>query len=222
MTRRKKKAIYRNFILILIIIAIAVLLVVARSLRREAAVSEEPDDPNYELLDLYVNEMLIPEDMPNRTGIRRGVESVVIHETGNDAEGANAKQHAYYLYDGGDGTIAWHYTVDDSTIYHHVPDEELAFHAGDRRTPHGGNMSGIGIEICVNADGDYEQALDRAERLSAVLLKRHGLKIKNLRQHADFADKNCPEHLRDSGRWAEFTEKVAAYYDQLERSADPG
>ena len=35
-------------------------------------------------------------------------------------------------------------------IYHHLPDDETAYHAGDGMEKNGGNMNGIGIEMCVN------------------------------------------------------------------------
>ena len=47
----------------------------------------------------------------------------------------------------GEGIVSWHYTVDDHEIYHHLPDDETAYHAGDGMEKNGGNMNGIGIEM---------------------------------------------------------------------------
>ena len=95
--------------------------------------------------------------LPGRPGIKREVKFIVIHETGNPSEGADAKAHSDYLLNGGEGTTSWHYTVDDHEIYHHIPDSEVSWNAGDRRQEPGGNMNGISIELCVNQDGDFEK-----------------------------------------------------------------
>ena len=68
----------------------------------------------------------IPENTPGRPGIQRTVKYVVIHETGNPSEGANAQRHSAFLLSGGEGETSWHYTVDDHEIYHHIPDNEVA------------------------------------------------------------------------------------------------
>ena len=39
----------------------------------------------------------------------------------------------------------------------------------------GGNMNGIGIEMCVNSDGNYEQTLINTEKLCARLLIEYDL-----------------------------------------------
>ena len=65
------------------------------------------------------------------------------------AWGADAAAHA--------APVSWHYTVDDLSIYQHLPDGERAYHAGDGGSGPG-NATSIGIEICVDAGGDFEQA----------------------------------------------------------------
>ena len=72
--------------------------------------------------------------------------------------------------------VSWHYTVDDHEIYHHLPDDEPGYHAGDLMEADGGNMNGVGIEMCVNEDGNYEQTLVNAERLCARL-REQGLEL---------------------------------------------
>lgn len=160
-----------------------------------------------------VHTVLMPETIEARTGIKRKIKYIVIHETGNTAAGADAKSHSDYLTDGKSGETSWHYTVDDAEIYHHIPDDEIAWHAGDTKNPKGGNALGVGIEFCVNSDGDFEKTLDNGARLTAYLLKAYGLGITAVTQHGDYMEKNCPETLRDSGRWTEFLQMVKNYYD---------
>ena len=121
----------------------------------------EPQESVYpeEIFGIPVHTELLPETLPARPGERRTIKYVVIHETGNTAEGSDAAGHSAYLLSGKSGDTSWHYTVDDHQIYHHIPDDEIAWHAGDRRTRDGGNLCGIGVELCVNEDGDFEKTL---------------------------------------------------------------
>lgn len=176
----------------------------------------EPVTPVYpdDVYGVPVYTELMPEDLPGRTGVIREIKYIVIHETGNTNVGANAQRHSEYLLSGKSGDTSWHYTVDDSQIYHHVPDNEIAFHAGDTHNPDGGNAHGIGIELCVNADGDYEKTLDNGAKLVAYLMKAYDLDIDAVTQHADYMEKNCPQQLRDSGRWDEFLGMIETYYEE--------
>ena len=67
------------------------------------------------------------------------------------------------------------------------------------------------MEICVNDDGDYAQAVDNAAKLTAYLLDYYGLGIENIKQHHDFMEKNCPQIMRDTGGWETFLQKVEGY-----------
>ena len=129
----------------------------------------------------------IPEDSPGRPGVLRTVESITIHETANTSEGADAEAHSDYLSTTSD-EVSWHYTVDDHQIYRHLPDNEEAWHSGDRE----GNHSSIGIELCVNADGNFDQTMENAAKLTAFLLKEYDLTIDDVKQHYDFNGKDCP------------------------------
>ncbi|HIZ84057.1 MAG TPA: N-acetylmuramoyl-L-alanine amidase [Firmicutes bacterium] len=164
-----------------------------------------------EALGVPVRTVLLDAGTPGRPDIKREVRFVVIHETGNPAEGADAKSHSDYLQNGGQGSTSWHYTVDDHEIYHHIPDDEMAFHASSEE----GNTYGIGVELCVNADGDFEKTFDNGAKLTACLLRAYDLPADAVRQHGDFTDKNCPETIRDTGRWEEFLDTVETYWKQL-------
>lgn len=93
---------------------------------------------------------------------------LTIHETANTARGANAEAHAKYLYNqatkGTFRTASWHFTVDDKQIYQHLPTNENGWHAGDGGGS--GNRESIGIEIAVNQDGDYNKAVENAQKLA--------------------------------------------------------
>lgn len=152
-----------------------------------------------------------------RPGDVRQKKWIVIHETGNSSKGADAKNHSTYLKNLAKANttyVSWHYTVDDHEIYHHIPDNEIAYHASDGRVEGGGNMASIGIEICVNSDGNFDKARDNAAWLTAKLLKENNLTIGAVKQHHDFAPdgKNCPQTIRDKGLWNNFLQVVQKYY----------
>lgn len=170
-----------------------------------------------EIFGVPVHTVLIPKTLPGRPGIKREVKFVVIHETGNSAAGADAKAHSDYLLNGGEGTTSWHYTVDDHEIYHHIPDSEVSWNAGDQRREPGGNMNGISIELCVNSDGDFTKTLDNGARLTAFLLKAYDLKLDDVKQHNDFNGKNCPQTIREGGRWQAFLELTQSYLKKKEK-----
>ena len=158
---------------------------------------------------------LVAEGDSARPGIERHIKYVVIHETGNFAHGADAKRHSLYITENNKTDTSWHYTVDDHSIYHHIPDTEVAWHAGDSLKKNGGNLCGIGVEICVNRDGDFEKAFDNAARLTAYLVENYDLSVDDVKQHGDFINKNCPQSIRDEGRTEEFKERVKKYLQEI-------
>jgi N-acetylmuramoyl-L-alanine amidase CwlA len=166
---------------------------------------------------------LIPPGRKNRPGHVNPARYVTIHNTGNAAAGAGARNHAAYLK--GDaaasGSVSWHYTVDDCAVVQHLPDCESAYHAGDGANGTG-NRESIGIEICMNAGGDLRKATDNAAELTASLCKRYGIPLGNVVQHNRWTGKDCPQMLR-AGKpygWDEFIGKVRGFL-QPAQSATP-
>ena len=153
--------------------------------------------------DIPVMTDFLPEGTRARPGQKREIKYLVIHETDNTGTGANAAAHNSFIHqnaNAGEGIVSWHYTVDDHQIYQHLPDNEEAWHSGDRE----GNHSSIGIELCVNADGNFDQTMENAAKLTAFLLKEYDLTIDDVKQHYDFNGKDCPLIIRQEGRWDEF------------------
>lgn len=135
---------------------------------------------------------------------------VVIHETANTGKGANALAHYTYWNNAYRGSSA-HYVVDDKSIIQLLPDYAKAWHVGDNKG-HSliTNSNSIGIEICINSDGDYDKAVQNAQDLATYLLKKYNLPIDRLKTHNDASGKNCPTILLKTGRWSDFKSKVQA------------
>lgn len=162
---------------------------------------------------INIIDSIIPISQNARPGTKRIIKWIVIHETDNTSKGAGAKNHASYLMNvakGGTTYVSWHYTVDSKEAYHHIPDDEVAWHAGDwgKDPVNGGNAAGIGIELCVNSDGDFNKTMTNAAQLSAYLLKKYNLPISAMKQHFDFNSKNCPRTMRAQGLWQGFLNTV--------------
>lgn len=146
-----------------------------------------------------------------RPGVKRTIKYIVIHETDNYNRGVGAKNHAIFLKNNNTSATSWHYTVDDKEIYHHVPDNEIAHHVGDKA----GNYYGIGIELCVNKDGNFENTFHNGAKLVAYLIKEYGLDITSIKMHHHFIDKDCPNKILKDKRFLEFKGLVRKYFDDL-------
>lgn len=156
-----------------------------------------------------ITQDFIPAGSKNRPGYSNPKNYVTIHNTGNTSVGAGAKNHANYVKNGGvTALVSWHYTVDDIEIYQHLPEDETGYHAGDGSGK--GNRQSIGIEICMNSDGDLLKATDNAVELVADICRRNNIPIANIKQHYDWSGKDCPQMIR-SGKpydWNTFISKV--------------
>ena len=153
-----------------------------------------------------IKQMFVPKGRKNRPGVANPCTYITIHETGNKATGADAEAHGSYVR--GDSAeasrVSWHYTVDDDSIVQHIPDEETAYHAGDGASGPG-NAKSIGIEICVNEDGDFEKAKTNAAALVRLLMEEHGIDIEHVVQHNHWNGKDCPKTIRaTTGAWEAF------------------
>ena len=154
----------------------------------------------------------IPAGRRNRPGRANPMRWITVHNTGNRSPGAGARNHNAFIRGTAatNAPLSWHYTVDDREIFQHLPDNEDAFHAGDGAGA--GNRQSIGIEICMNSDGDLLRATDNAVELTAMLCRRHNIPIESVVQHNRWNGKNCPSELR-AGRpynWDEFIRRVRA------------
>jgi murein DD-endopeptidase MepM/ murein hydrolase activator NlpD len=158
---------------------------------------------------------LVPQGRKDRPGTKLKATSVTIHNTFNSDRGANAAAHARALVNGSllDEYIrSWHFTVDDVSIYQHIPISEVAYHAGR------GNATSLGVEICENKDMNDSAAYDNAAWLVANLLLRIGQTPKTgMKQHFDWTGKDCPHVLR--GRkdgWKNFIAAVTAKFNAMQ------
>lgn len=137
-------------------------------------------------------------------------EWITVHETDNTDRGANAARHADLQSSGNVRQASWHEQVDDVEAVISFPPDVQCWHAGDGEGP--GNLTSYAFELCVNADGDYDQAL---ANLAARIRQRRadfGLGRDRVVQHDHWSGKDCPRLLRGMG---------PAAWDAFVASTDP-
>ncbi|MDY0235685.1 MAG: N-acetylmuramoyl-L-alanine amidase [Gudongella sp.] len=138
------------------------------------------------------------------------IQYIVIHDTGNPKKGANAEAHFKYFNQKGRNASA-HYFVDKDEILQLIPDEYSAWHCGDGKGKYGiYNYNSIGIELCINEDGDWEITKNKTMLLIRELLLKHKLNKKAVVRHFDVSRKICPRKMVDIG-WREWT----LFYDSI-------
>ncbi|MGN7326552.1 peptidoglycan recognition protein family protein [Bacillus pumilus] len=158
----------------------------------------------------------IPRSNRNRPGNYMKPLYITVHNTANTDQGANALRHVNYVKKPNTAT-SWHFTVDENWIYQHLPLNENGWHAGDGRGT--GNMKSIGIEICENADGNFEKAVENAQWLIRKLMTEQGIPLANVVPHKRWSGKNCPRQLLN--RWDSFKAGIATANTGKKATAKP-
>ncbi|AVB11403.1 N-acetylmuramoyl-L-alanine amidase [Bacillus velezensis] len=159
----------------------------------------------------------IPSGSSNRLGYSMNPLYITVHNTSNTAKGANAASHARFVKNNPSTGVSWHFTVDDTEIYQHLPLNENGWHAGDGNSGTG-NRKSIGIEICENSDGDFEKAVANAQGLIKKLMKEQGISLANVVPHQRWSGKYCPHKLLD--RWDSFKAGISGAPSKTVTSPD--
>ncbi len=143
---------------------------------------------------------------------------IVVHESGMPLPGQDAQVLAELQYNNVNVSdsyreASWHYQVDEGVIYQSFDDNFELWHAGGTYTWLSyGNTNSIGIEMCINADGNYDGSMRHDAKLVAHLMHKYNLGIQNVKRHYDFAGKECPSYMIRTDRYNEFIEYVNQEY----------
>lgn len=171
------------------------------------------------------------------------VRAIVMHWTANKDAGANAMANRNYFNNGSPDEngkprpASAHFCVDSERVVQCLPTNEVGYHVGDPRknkecaplnailrqgfkTP---NFTTVGVEMCVNRDGNLMLMKGRACLLAARLLFEHGLEIRQLVRHWDITGKVCPafyvpvgkDALLNTAGWIGFCRQAEAELDIL-------
>ena len=114
--------------------------------------------------------MQIKYNYSNRTA---KIKYIVIHDTGNRGKGANALSHFKY-FNGDNRQSSADIFVDDKAIL--VVNDYMKYyswHCGDGKGKSGiTNNNSVGIELCINSDGDYNKAFENLIKITKELMKK--------------------------------------------------
>ena len=167
---------------------------------------------------------LIPEGERSRRGEKMEPTYITVHSTQNYSSSADAAAHANLLKRGGLRGLAWHFSVDEGSIYQSLPVDEQGRHSDYAGK---GDQMSIGIEMCENKGSSREDTLHRTTRLIAWLMHTYDIPLSNVvphyhwrmirpRDNRDIGHKNCPHFLMDDGKpgekWQAFLDQINATY----------
>lgn len=130
------------------------------------------------------------------------VRALVLHWTGNKNRGADADNNKRY-FDNAPVFASAQICVDDRQILQTMPLLEVAYHCGGRRYTDFGkelmqgypspNYVTIGVEACVNKDGDFKKTYRNTVHTFASLLIETGLWVNHITTHHRITGKDCPQ-----------------------------
>lgn len=152
---------------------------------------------------------------------RQATLKIIIHYTANYSKGANASANIKYI-DNID-SASCHYFIDDKNILLAVPCDEVAYHVGAKTYSKAGkdliargyqpNFCTVGIEMCVNSDGDFNKVKELTKKLTLMLLYKYQLTPDDILRHYDITGKNCPAmFVEDEVAWKLFIEEIRDMY----------
>lgn len=137
-------------------------------------------------------------------------EYIVIHETGGYGEGVDAQRIYSYWNRDPEANTSTHFIVDEDKVIQMLELNWKGWHVGDN-DGHSNitNSNSVGIEICVNSDGNYIQSRARAIRLVKYLMKELDIDADHVVRHYDASGKQCPEiMLRFPELWDDFKKQI--------------
>ena len=176
------------------------------------AISTDPNNSNLKAVWEHFYEGYV---IPNEENILW----IVVHESGMPGEGNDAELLAQIQYDRAYGkrasaSASWNYQVDDQGIYQSFGDDVYCWHAGGdygKWLPYR-NSNSIGIEMCINQDGNYDGAMHQDAKLIAYLMHEYNLNFDNVVRHHDTSGKECPSYMLRTNRYGEFLQMIAKEY----------
>lgn len=124
-------------------------------------------------------------------------EYIIIHDTGNRVAGANALSHYSYWSKPNSAKASAHYVVDSNTVMQLLEHNQVAWHTGflfvsNPEVPQAKNGNSLGIELCVNEDGDFMETMKNGIALTKYLMDLYDIPAERVITHNQSTGKICP------------------------------
>ena len=128
----------------------------------------------------------------NKTPVKRDtIKYIVIHDTANQDIGANALMHYKYFNNTDRGASADFFVDSTQIIQTNDYTKYYTWHCGVSKGKIN-NKNSIGIEMCINADGNYDLMLKSTIELVKDLKTKLNIPLENIVRHFDVSGKICP------------------------------
>lgn len=187
----------------------------------ETTASTDPAVPAYldrvptsDEMERQITELLLDINPYSREGEKRErIDTIVIHYVANPGSSAFANREYFnglkWQKNEASATYASaHYIVGlDGEIVRCIPDDEIAFHAGNADV----NRRSIGIEVCHPDDsGQYNETTYRAlVRLVSWLCVKYDIPFSGVIRHYDVTGKLCPAYyVNNPKEWELFKSRL--------------
>ena len=157
------------------------------------------------------------------------IQYIVVHDTGNTGVCADAKSHFQYFNGGNRGSSADIFVDDTSAWYVNDYTKYYAWHCGDGRGKYGiTNANSVGVELCINRDGDYDTAFANLVEVVRELMQELNIPAERVVRHYDASRKCCPKSMmeEDWKLWRTFKQMIEseeltmAQYEELKGRLD--
>lgn len=158
---------------------------------------------------MKIKQQLI-RDTKHKYGKSNKKKYITVHQTDNWDRGANAQVHANLQSRVNPRKASWHWQVDDIQAIQSFLHYFQLWHCSDGRG--NGNLNSIGVELCLNRDGNYNKAVENGAELVAYIMKKENIQLSNVVQHNYWSGKNCPSQIRRGKNgisWSDFKKLVA-------------
>ena len=145
----------------------------------------------------------------NKSPRKEKIKYIVIHDTGNTNAGADGKAHFNYFNSGNRSSSADCFVDQNGSLWVNDFNEFYTWHCGDGKGEVT-NGNSIGIELCVNKDGDYNKAYKNLVSETVRVAKLLNIKSDNIVRHFDASGKICPASMKRNNWevWKNFKSEV--------------
>ena len=169
------------------------------------------------------DDFITPNIYTRPGGLLNPINGIVVHWTGVPKQKAEmVRKYFDHFAPKEKKAVSAHYIIDfDGTVYHIIPDTEIAYHVSSSTVPDDilqkygyPNYSMIGIECCVQ-DSRGHMTFDTSDallNLVTMLMARSRLYVDSLFRHYDLTttQKDCHKYYVDNpGEWENFKFTVA-------------
>lgn len=143
---------------------------------------------------------------------------IVVHDTGNRNKGADAKAHFNYFNSADRQSSADFFVDDNGALKVNDYEKFYTWHCGDGKGKYGiTNKNSVGVEICINSDGDYNKAALNAVECVKELMTTLNIPAERVVRHYDASKKLCPASMSENDwkMWKNFKEQLSVSDEEL-------